>query len=436
MKKRISILIFCLLEIGVSYFIFITPSFSASCAGVPISGNYTVSTSCTFAGNIDGVDNGSGTTNNAVLIIGTGATLTVNNLQTIGWGSMVKQGTGSVVRTAGGTLKKMPIWMLDNDTDGYVGSTTQNIQATQPSGYRRRNLMTNITTTDCNDNVAAIYQNLSCTNSTLTNVTYAASQQTFAVPAGVTNLTVTAYGGQGGIAGGTYGGKGAAVTANIVVTAGETLYVFTGGAGSSGQTTNAGGYNGGGVSGSYGGSGGGGTDIRRGGNALNQRIVIAGGGGGKGDAGVSSVSGGPGGGNGTAGTDGGGGGGGAGVTTTGGALGSKQSNCTNTTNATAGTGWNSGNGSGNGGNGSLYSGGTSNCLLGGGGGGGYAGGGGGGQGGLSGGGGGGGASSYVVAGSGGVSYTSGNNSGNGWAQFNVTTTSTKCCPATCTAACQ
>ena len=108
---------------------------------------------------------------------------------------------------------------------------------------------------------------------------YTGSSQTFIVPNGVTSLTITASGAQGGAAGGV-------TTAKIPVTPGATLDVEVGGQpGSSG----AGGYNGGGAgggSGSTAGQGGGGaSDVRIGGTSLNDRVIVAGGGGG------SSVSG-------------------------------------------------------------------------------------------------------------------------------------------------
>jgi len=78
-------------------------------------------------------------------------------------------------------------------------------------------------------------------------------EQTFVVPRGVTQVTVTASGASGGLlgskrsSGGSYsgtGGPGGRIKATIPVTPGETLYVFVGDSGSC-----CGGYNGGGASG-------------------------------------------------------------------------------------------------------------------------------------------------------------------------------------------
>ena len=128
--------------------------------------------------------------------------------------------------------------------------------------------------------------------------------QTFTVPPGVTTLTVIAEGAQGGGAAATAlnGALGGRVTATLTVVPGESLNVFVGGQGGTGQSLSAapGGFNGGGASGfgSFGiaGGGGGASDIRRGGTALSNRVVVAGGGGGGAvNVGGGGAGGGPGG---------------------------------------------------------------------------------------------------------------------------------------------
>jgi hypothetical protein len=232
------------------------------------------------------------------------------------------------------------------------------------------------------------------------------SEQSFAVPAGVSSVTVTAVGGDGGSGGsgdqgasGVAGGFGASVTGSLPVTGGDTLYVEVGGNGQddgSGQTT-TGGFNGGGggstsIPDCVGGAGGGASDVRTlpmsNSGSLGSRLLVAagGGGGGGGDGvsppcGIGHSPGGAGGSAGQPGTSAAGGGGGAGTATAGGPGG-------------AGEG-----GDGAGGPGVLGAGGDGQggSLGGGGGGGGYYGGGGGGngEGGLAGGGGGGGGSDYT-----------------------------------------
>jgi uncharacterized repeat protein (TIGR01451 family) len=153
--------------------------------------------------------------------------------------------------------------------------------------------------------------------------------QTYTVPAGVTELTITALGAQGASGTGTVGGSGAAggqASGTLVVVPGQILNIYVGGA-ASGQT---GGYNGGGLGGSLvgpnqaggtgnGGGGGGATDVRVGGTTLGDRVIVAGGGGGGGAMGCEALytggNGGAGGGlAGTNGVDSPNGGGGAGGT--------------------------------------------------------------------------------------------------------------------------
>jgi len=149
---------------------------------------------------------------------------------------------------------------------------------------------------------------------------YTGGEQTATVPAGVHSITVYLSGAQGGAGrsgagsiggspnspGGT-GGLGGRVRGTLAVTPGSTLSIWVGGQGS--QAVNPGGLGQG-----TDGIGGGATDLRIGGNAVGNRVAIAGGGGGGGNAGWSTanvVAGGSGG-------VGGGGVGGAGATVPGG----------------------------------------------------------------------------------------------------------------------
>lgn len=87
----------------------------------------------------------------------------------------------------------------------------------------------------------------------------------------------------------TAGGKGGYVTKYIALTEGQVVYIYPGGQGASSNDANinavvAGGYNGGGngydgsTTAIRGAGGGGATDIRVGGNALSDRVLVAGGG--------------------------------------------------------------------------------------------------------------------------------------------------------------
>jgi Divergent InlB B-repeat domain len=132
------------------------------------------------------------------------------------------------------------------------------------------------------------------------------------VPAGVTSLSVLAFGAPGGLGGQTlsglpgHGADGARVAGVLTVTAGATLYVEVGGPGGEGKTNfgfaegGAGGFNGGGAGGgggtvteSGGGGGGGATDLRTvpcasacpgEATSLASRLLVAAGGGGGGAA--------------------------------------------------------------------------------------------------------------------------------------------------------
>lgn len=151
---------------------------------------------------------------------------------------------------------------------------------------------------------------------------YTGAEQTFRVPSGVTSIDVDIRGAAGAGYSSTYGGggRGGRVMATIVVYPGRLLYVFVGGEGSNDK----GGFNGGGNGGTdsafcdYGWGGGGASDVREKGDALADRILVAGGGGGgaffyyDGYASKGGSGGGKTGGDGTSLPSGGGGGGGGG----------------------------------------------------------------------------------------------------------------------------
>ncbi|NOQ73025.1 MAG: T9SS type A sorting domain-containing protein [Crocinitomix sp.] len=128
----------------------------------------------------------------------------------------------------------------------------------------------------------------------VTTFDYTGGEQTFVVPAGVTEIQFDVLGAEGGdIEGTTIGwggtsdifvdaGNGGQVTGLLTVTPGETLYLYVGGEGSEAS----GGYNGGGDPETCSGTeviaagGGGASDIRQGGATLANRVAVAGAGGG------------------------------------------------------------------------------------------------------------------------------------------------------------
>lgn len=208
------------------------------------------------------------------------------------------------------------------------------------------------------------------------------AEQCYTVPAGVSEVQVTAVGGVGGAGTGGAGGYGAMVSGSVAVSAGGTLWVEVG---ANGTVNGTAGFGGGGAAAGDGGSGGGASDVRTvasgQSDSLQSRVLVAGGGGGGG--GVGGASGGGSGGSageyatgvgatGVAGAAykdaGGGSGGGGGSLTAGGSGGTGG-----TAPITGNTGLAGGFGVGGGGGGTV--------LGGGGGGGGYWGGGGGGAGG-------------------------------------------------------
>ena len=111
---------------------------------------------------------------------------------------------------------------------------------------------------------------------------FTGAAQTWIVPAGVTQATFDLYGAQGS---GLAAGLGGQATATISVTPGASIQVNVGG---QGGALGAGGFNGGGNASPTDGDniegGGGASDIRIGGTALTDRVLVAGGGGGQGTA--------------------------------------------------------------------------------------------------------------------------------------------------------
>ena len=144
---------------------------------------------------------------------------------------------------------------------------------------------------------------------TVVNFSYTGAVQTWTVPAGVTSITVDVKGAGGGQST-SYGtvytsntpGQGGRAQATIPVTAGQVLNIYVGGKGADAQaySPSTGGWNGGGSetngSGYQGGAGGGASDIRIGGTALSNRVIVGGGGGGAGMNCSSGMTGGNGGG--------------------------------------------------------------------------------------------------------------------------------------------
>jgi hypothetical protein len=243
---------------------------------------------------------------------------------------------------------------------------------------------------------------------------YTGSAQTFTVPAGCTSITMDIQGAQGGNTNNNNtGGSGGRLQCTYPVTPGGTLNIYVGG----NTTSSAGGFNGGGNGGNnmqYSAGGGGASDIRIGGSALANRVLVAGGGAGGGTNcwGNGEANGGHG----------------------GNATGQDGFQC-NVQNSYQGTGGSqSSGGISNGGygtSGTLGVGGNGNSNYGGGGGGGYYGGGGGSYGG------GGGGSTFYDSNASSTTLTQGYKTGNGeiiltWNQTNTACPSQTRIPVTVT----
>ena len=191
-----------------------------------------------------------------------------------------------------------------------------------------------------------------------TDFSYTGSMQTYTAPANGSYI-LEVWGAQGGLAGSYSGGLGGYATGTLTLTAGQTISVYVGQAGLGPGGGAA--WNGGGYGTCCGAGGGGGTDLRIGGTALTDRVIVAGaGGGGSSDTpiGNGGAGGGSSGGYGTVGAPG--------TQTTGYALGVGESNGTDAAGGGGGYygGYNGGIGTGgSGGGGSAYVGGVTGGTM-------------------------------------------------------------------------
>ncbi len=204
---------------------------------------------------------------------------------------------GGILTTAGTT----PLYTPDA---GWVGADQMIVQIQDQNG--------NSTTTVINivisplpslsiSNVAQVCQganNTTLSYTSLANVGPASTifyhtgggSDMFIVPPSVSSIDFDVQGAVGGgdsHSGAANPGNGGRVQGTLAVTAGQVLYINSGGSGANGSPSGAiGGFNGGGNAYFYffgcGGAGGGASDIRVGANTLVSRVVVAGGGGGNG----------------------------------------------------------------------------------------------------------------------------------------------------------
>ena len=144
---------------------------------------------------------------------------------------------------------------------------------------------------------------LSFTGFAQTTFTYTGAMQTYTVPSGVTTIWVDVQGAKGGnelTCTSDTGGAGGRTQATLAVVSGSVIYVYVGKAGDAGHAGDTTGIGIGGGGAAFGsGDGGGASDIRIGGTALTNRVIVAGGGGGACGAGTGGAGGGLTGGDGT-----------------------------------------------------------------------------------------------------------------------------------------
>ena len=218
------------------------------------------------------------------------------------WQTIAVGSAGAVLQIING----VPTWVSSPDITGptitlngtanmnvVVGGTFTDPGATTDEGTLTTSGTVDVTTagtytitytsTDATGNTATATRTVAVYQS---QFNYSGSVQTFTVPVGVTSISVDAYGANGestqsGYCGG-YEGKGGRVQADLTVNPGEVLNIYVGGSHYyTGSGSFGGGWNGGGADGGTGGTAGGGaTDIRIGGTALSDRVLVAGGGGG------------------------------------------------------------------------------------------------------------------------------------------------------------
>ena len=305
----------------------------------------------------------------------------------------------AAINTGMGAYTVSPQGTINTDVNSWAANYTSNVEYTISSGPA------------ATSSSAATASPVTTTTASATTVSYSGSPTTYTVPSGVTYLDVNVSGAQGSTEQSSPGGGGT-VNAVIPVTAGEEFYTYIGqqpSGASAGLVSGApGNFGEGGVgtTNPYGTSAGGGgatSVFLTNGSAptaptasnTGSLVITAGGGGGAG-YGSGQQSGGSGGNPGEAGA-GGSVSGGGGTQTAGGAAGLDSNGGTPDTPGSFGLG----------GQGTY----VSDMALGGGGGGGFYGGGGGGSTSIPGGGGGG--SSWAFSSAEDVTYTTGNNTGNG-----------------------
>lgn len=138
-------------------------SFTPPCQPGIADTSHIITENCSFSKTVDGLDAGSGSTNTSTITIN-GGDLTINSGYKVAAGSFVLTSGSIYINTGGQFMAGYPIWLVDYDEDGYPDTTTHYAQFAAPSNGRRQNLLTSLTTADCDDANGAM--NLSCSGGT------------------------------------------------------------------------------------------------------------------------------------------------------------------------------------------------------------------------------------------------------------------------------
>ncbi|MCP9764303.1 beta strand repeat-containing protein, partial [Lacihabitans soyangensis] len=175
--------------------------------------------------------------------------------------------TTTAINFTGNNQNTVYNWTNSNSAIGLASSGTGNITSF---------VATNTTNTPITSTIEVTpsVTSISASQPITETFNFTGNLQTFIVPAGVTEIDITANGAQGGSNNqGVLGGLGGVASGRLAVTPGQVLNIYVGGQN---------GYNGGGTAGTsvctnaIGGNGGGASDIRVGGTALADRVIVAG----------------------------------------------------------------------------------------------------------------------------------------------------------------
>lgn len=127
------------------------------------NGQNIITSDCNYPSTIDGEDSGTGSTQTSEITVGVGntsATLTISVGQTLAVGSL-QITKGSVAILSGGQIKiGSPLYVQDDDSDYYAGSSTQSLSSVATGHTMRRRNLVSPNDIDCNDIILNTDSNL------------------------------------------------------------------------------------------------------------------------------------------------------------------------------------------------------------------------------------------------------------------------------------